>query len=226
MEKSIKDTILNEDAKKHLKGKIVIQMSTIGSQENIDIGKEVQINGGIYIECPVLGSTPAATSGNLQLLFSGPKIVEEKLQEILQTLGKIRYIGEEIGKSSVLKLALNQIIAAEMSAISVSMSMVKSKDIPIETFWNIMKDYDMFFCKYFDFKFANLNNRNHSNATFSSANLMKDVELIIDEAKSSNLETSFVEGIQKLVKSAIDNGYSNDDISSIIEGVLKHKKGE
>jgi len=223
---SVKNTILSEDSKKFLHGKIIIQMSTISSRENIELDKEVQSHGGIFIECPVLGSSPAAANGTLQLLLTGPKIHCDSIREVLEVVGKIRDIGQEIGKSSVLKLALNQLIGAQVSAISVSMSMVKTQGLPIETFWNIMKENGTMFCPYFDYKFNSLNQRDHSHVTFSASNFRKDMGLVVKEMEDMNLESSSVKGIEHLLAAAVESGYAEDDMSSIIEGVLKHKKGE
>jgi hypothetical protein len=42
-------------------------------------------------------------------------------------MGKIRYVGDKIGKSAILKLALNQLILAQLSAFSVSLSLVETE---------------------------------------------------------------------------------------------------
>jgi len=221
---SIKSTLLNEDSKKFLKNKVVIQISTIGSHENIQFAKEVEAQGGIYIECPVLGNTSAASEGTLQLLLSGSSHAIESQREILRVLGNLRVIGDQIGKSSVLKLALNQLIAAQMVSLATSISMVTSQDIPIEHFWDIVKN-SLFMSKYFEAKFPKMNDREYSNVTFSIANLLKDVSLIEEELRTANLESSSVEGIKKVLENSVANGYGEDDIAAVIEGVFNHKKG-
>jgi len=223
--KSIENTLFSE-SKKNLHGKTIIQMSTIGSEENVRISEEVISNGGFFLECPVLGSALAAKNGTLQLLVSGLNIYWEPIRDCLESLGKIRVIGEQVGQSSILKLALNQIIGAQIAAISASLSIIKSGGIPVETFWNIMKENGTFFFPYFDIKFKQLNERNYENPTFSAVNFLKDMNLVIEQMKSKNLDASSVEGVQRLLDFVVENGYAEDDMSCIIEGIFKHKKGE
>lgn len=73
----MKSVLLNEDSLRYVKGKVIVNNSTISSDESIEVANNITSHSGKYIESPVLGSTPAATNGALQLLVGAPKSVVE-----------------------------------------------------------------------------------------------------------------------------------------------------
>jgi len=223
--KAMHDSLFPQGAMNHLTGKVVIQMCTIGSQESINFASEVQAHGGRYMECPVLGTTPAAQAGTLQLLLTCGQDCIEKYREVLETMGIIRYLGEVYGKSSVLKLALNHIIAMQMAAISVSTALVQTQGVSVDLFWDIVKG-STFHSKYFEMKMPKITSRNYSNPTFSTNNILKDVKLVEEELTLANLNTASVEGIKILIEDAVQSGYGESDMAAIVEGVLKVHKDE
>ena len=56
-----------------LKGKTVINMSTVAPNENKNFKDRLEKlgEGSAFIECPVLGTATAAKSGSLQVIFDG-----------------------------------------------------------------------------------------------------------------------------------------------------------
>ncbi len=59
------------DALPALAGKTFVQMSTIAPGESRALAEEIEAAGAGYLEAPVLGSTPQAKSGALQVLVGG-----------------------------------------------------------------------------------------------------------------------------------------------------------
>jgi len=215
----------DEKIMKKLSKQVIVQMSTIGSTEAVIFDALCKQNNSSYIECPVLGSTPAASGGTLVLLLSAPKEISERedVKAVLKTMGTINPISCEIGKSAAVKLSLNQIIAMHMSAISLGASIVQEHGIPLDTFWDVLKNSPIH-SKYFDFKHDRLQQHNHSNPNFINLHLLKDINLALNEARLVGLDGSGLEGARKLTESAIKLGYGNDDCSALMEAVLQKKK--
>lgn len=65
---------------------------------------------------------------------------------------------------------------------------------------------------------------NYSNANFSNKLLLKDVNLMIEEAKRLGIDSSSIVGAQKLIEHAMDLGYAEDDIAALYEAALNRKK--
>lgn len=81
----------------------------------------------MILETPVLGSNTVAAAGKLQMLVSGNKSVVDQHQDVLTKLGTVRFVSDEIGKSSSLKLALNQLVCQTVASFSVSLAMVEKE---------------------------------------------------------------------------------------------------
>lgn len=103
-----------------LSGKTVINFSTIGPKDTVALAAEVAKAGAVYVESPVLGSVPVAEKGQLNILVGGPTAdVLEKHRALFEVLGRPRYIGPSPAPSHI-KLALNQVILAQVRSVFVS----------------------------------------------------------------------------------------------------------
>lgn len=101
------------------KGKIVLNFSTITPDASKEFAKQVTERGAEYIETPVYGSIPHAEKGELILIITGKKEVLDKINNVLNDISKeIFYLGEEIGKASILKLALNLTFPAMIISVA------------------------------------------------------------------------------------------------------------
>jgi len=201
---------------------VIINTTTIGSEDSKRFAKEVSNHGGFYIECPVLGSTPQAQSGNLQLLLTCPKEWIETHKEMFEALGKIRYIGDQYGKSSVFKLAFNQMIITQMASFGYAVSLSKAHDLPLDLFSEIVRG-SAIHSKYFDLKIDKMATRNYGDATFSVANIKKDASLAAEELEHVNIDASAMQAMCKQFDEAIKLGFGEVDAAGIIEGIMPRK---
>nr|MBI3613510.1 NAD(P)-dependent oxidoreductase [Nitrospirota bacterium] len=201
-------------AKAALAGRTVIQMGTIGPQDSRAIQREVQAAGGDYLEAPVLGSIAEAKARKLLVMVGGTEEQFTRWAELLKSFGpELRLIGP-VGKAAALKLALNQLIAAEIAAFSLSLGLVQREDIPVETFMAVLKQSALF-APAFEKKLPRLLARDYANPNFSTKNLLKDLSLFLDEAKGLGLNPDCASGVRALLQQAIDQGLADVDYSAV-----------
>jgi 3-hydroxyisobutyrate dehydrogenase len=108
-----------------LRDKTVIQMGTIAQEESLALQAEIERVGGSYCEAPVLGSLAEAQFIQWAPLFG--------------SLSREPRLADPVGKAASLKLALNQLIAAEISAFALSLGLVQRAGVPIDTFMAILR---------------------------------------------------------------------------------------
>ncbi|GAC1334027.1 MAG: NAD(P)-dependent oxidoreductase [Beijerinckiaceae bacterium] len=90
-----------------LKGKLVIDMSTVRPQTSIALAKDVRARGGAFVECPVGGSTGPARQGKLIGMAGGDKADFERARPILEALcRRVDHFGP-VGAGTRMKLAIN-----------------------------------------------------------------------------------------------------------------------
>jgi 3-hydroxyisobutyrate dehydrogenase len=201
-----------------LRGKTVIQMGTIAQDESLALQTEIEQVGGSYCEAPVLGSLAEAQAGTFLLMVGG---TEEQFVEwgpLFRSLSREPRLIGPAGKAASLKLALNQLIAAEISAFALSLGMVQRAGVPIDIFMAILKASALF-APAFEKKLPRLLTRDYQQPNFSTRHLLKDVELFLREASGYALTTSSLEGIRPVLERTIAQGLGDSDYSAIFEVV-------
>jgi 3-hydroxyisobutyrate dehydrogenase-like beta-hydroxyacid dehydrogenase len=134
-----------------LRDKTVIQMGTIAQEESLALQAEIERVGGSYCEAPVLGSLAEA-----QFIQWAP---------LVGSLSREPRLVGSVGKAASLKLALNQLIAAEISAFTLSLGLVQRAGVPIDTFMAILRESALF-APAFEKKLPGLPTRTISIRTF------------------------------------------------------------
>ena len=211
---AIRTLLFAPASKAAIKGRTVIQMGTIGPGESRAIQKDVLAAGGDYFEAPVLGSIAEAKAQKLLVMVGGAEEQFTNWVGLLKSFGpEPRLIGP-VGKAAAIKLALNQLIAAEISAFSLSLGLVQREDIPVETFMAILKQSALF-APAFEKKLPRLLARDYTNPNFSTKNLLKDLNLFLDESKGLGLDPDCASGVRALLQQAIDRGLADVDYSAV-----------
>lgn len=99
-------------------GTLAIECSTVSYQHTLDIARELQSRGLIYIDCPVTGLPEAAAAGKLTLLVGADPADLERAQPYLAPIGStIRHFGA-VGTGTVFKLINNLIGAVQIASLA------------------------------------------------------------------------------------------------------------
>jgi len=199
-----------------LRGKTVIQMGTIAQDESLALQAEIEQVGGSYCEAPVLGSLAEAQAGTLLVMVGGTEGQFVQWGPLFRSLGREPRLIGPAGKAASLKLALNQLIVAEISAFALSLGLVQRAGVPVETFMAILRESALF-APAFEKKLPRLLTRDYQHPNFSTRHLLKDAELFLREASGYALTTSSLEGIRPLLERSIEQGLGDSDYSAIFE---------
>jgi 3-hydroxyisobutyrate dehydrogenase len=216
---AIRSLLLSADVKQHLAGKTVIQMSTIAPTESIVIAQEIIAAGGDYLEAPVLGSIPEATSGKLIVMVGGTEAQFSRWQDLLNNFGAEVLLIGEVGSAAAIKLALNQLIASLSTAFALSLGFVERQGASVDIFMQILRQSALY-APTFDKKLQRMRDRNYDNPNFPTKHLLKDTELFINEAQGEGMNISSIEGVKKILEIAITSGFADADYSSLFSAIL------
>lgn len=199
-------------------GKTVIQMSTISPDENILLKERIVKLGGEFIEAPVLGSIPQIKAGSLFVLVGADENQFVKWEPFFKNFGEEVIHFGEVGKASSAKLALNQMIVTLTSAFSMSLGYVRNKNVDVEKFMNVLRKSSVY-APTFDKKLDNMINRDFKNPNFPVKHLLKDVKLMNYQFGKNGVDNSILESVIKILKSTIDEGYSDYDYSALYNSI-------
>ncbi|MEL6495588.1 MAG: NAD(P)-dependent oxidoreductase [Cyanobacteria bacterium J06623_7] len=215
---AITDWVLSPEAQQHLKEKTILQMGTIAPTESKSIGDRVVAAGGEYLEAPVLGSIPQVKAGELLVMVGSTEAQFSVYRELLRQYSpEPMYIGE-VGTAAAMKLALNQLIPSLISSFSLSLSLVQHLGVDEEKFMSVLRQ-SAIYAPTFDKKLPRMRDREFSNPNFPTKHLLKDTDLIIQQAAELGLNTSHIEGVKKVIQTALEMGLDDLDYSSIYSAI-------
>jgi 3-hydroxyisobutyrate dehydrogenase len=213
---AIRAVLFNSSDRGALRHRAIVQMGTIGPAESRAIQRQVEDVGGQYLEAPVLGSIAEAQAGTLLVMVGGTSEQYALVSPLLRSLGsEVRLIGP-VGKAAALKLALNQLIAAEITAFAVSLRLVRQEGVAVEDLMAILRKSALF-APMFDKKLPRLRERAYDNPNFSVNHLLKDVTLNINAINGPPIATGGLRAIASLLQTAIDRGIGSLDYSALYE---------
>ena len=217
-EAAIRAVLLDTKNRSAISGRMVIQMGTIGPAESRSIQAEITRLGGRYVEAPVLGSIAEGKTGTLLIMVGGTPEDYAEWTPLLQTLGSdVRPVGP-VGKAAVMKLALNQLIAAEMAAFALSLGLIREGGVDQGTFMEVLRKSALYAPMY-DKKLPRLAKRQYDQPNFSTRHLLKDVDLFLAAAQQARLSTEGLQGVRSLLTGTIAQGLGEMDYSALYEQV-------
>jgi len=211
------ETLLSDEI--NYTGKTVIQMGTIGTDENIELMRRINKLGGDYIEAPVLGSIPQIKSGTLITLVGSAENLYNKWLPLLKVFGETVVHFGEVGKASAAKLAYNQLIATLTAAFSMSLGYVLSCEVDVEKFMTILRESALY-SPTFDKKLPKMLSGDFTNPNFPLKHLLKDVEIIQKDFAEKKINTKILEAITEILKKGTQSGDADLDYSAIFNSII------
>lgn len=118
----------------------LINASTTTPFIDKEISSKLELYNACFIEAPVLGGPRVARKGELLIIASGKKECIDKNKSILDSIGKIIHVSEQIGDAMVLKLAFNSLLITSLELLSESIGLVESWGIDPEYFARILSE--------------------------------------------------------------------------------------
>ena len=198
---------------------IVADMSTIGPSESRKIWEEFQKHNINKLDIPVMGGPNVAITGELVMMVSGDKKSFEYCKNVFDSIAnKVFFLGEK-GIAHTVKLAMNLQITMLALALSEGITLVKKANVDPRIFLEILnstyfktgmsekKAYKMIDGKY--------------DATFTLANLKKDINTMTNTAKSLGIELPMIKKAEEVYENAIKEGFGEIDYTGIIEYIKK-----
>ncbi|SDE01631.1 3-hydroxyisobutyrate dehydrogenase [Bradyrhizobium brasilense] len=113
-------------------GTLAIECSTVSYQHTLEMARELNSRGLIYIDCPVTGLPEAAAAGKLTLLVGADPADLERAQPYLAPIGStIRHFGP-VGTGSVFKLINNLIGAVQIASLAEGVAIAEQAGLDMQ----------------------------------------------------------------------------------------------
>ena len=190
-------------------------MSTIDPTESKKISKQFQDNDIYKLDIPVMGGPNVAISGDLVMMVSGDKNSYEDCKSIFEKIAnKVFFLGGE-GVAHSVKLAMNLQITMLALALSEGIILLKKSNVDPKIFLEILNS--TYFKTGMSEKKAYKMIEGNYDATFTLANLKKDISTMTNTAKSLGIELPMISKAEQVYENAINAGLGDIDYTGIIE---------
>jgi 3-hydroxyisobutyrate dehydrogenase len=195
-------------------GLTVADMSTINPVESKKISRKFLEHEIIKLDIPVMGGPNVAITGELVLMASGDKKTFDRFRNVFEKIAnKIFFLGEN-GTAHLVKLAMNLQITMLALALSEGITLVRSANVDPKIFLDILNSTY--------FKTGMSENKAYKmiqeefDATFTLANLKKDISTITDTARSFGIKLPMIEKAEEIYKEAVKKGFGDIDYTGIL----------
>jgi 3-hydroxyisobutyrate dehydrogenase-like beta-hydroxyacid dehydrogenase len=198
------------------KGKAVVQSSTIDAKSAAIFEARVTATGASYVESPFTGSKPAAESGTVVFFMGGDAAALDAVEPLLALVSETRFRLPTVGQAAALKLAMNLNIAAQMQALSESLTFARRAGIDDDFYFQVLAK-NVGYSGLARLKEAKLKTRDFS-PQFSVKHMHKDMRLA---QGSGELALPLLATVRSCLARAETQGMGDDDFSSLIRLLAK-----
>jgi 3-hydroxyisobutyrate dehydrogenase-like beta-hydroxyacid dehydrogenase len=194
-------------------GTVLVDLSTVSPIASARVASLAEDASVEYLRAPVSGNPIVVRAGNLSFMVSGPRETLDRVEPVLLAIGPtIHYVGEG-EQARVVKLAINLMIAGLAQLMSEALVLGEAAGVSRQSLLEVMGTSAVGapFVKYKTEPLL----RDDFSATFTTALMEKDIDLVLDAAEEAGLELPVASEMKTLLRAAIDAGYADDDLMAL-----------
>ncbi len=196
-------------------GKVHIDMSTVLPLTTQYLEQAYRGKQALFLHAPVLGSVPQATDGSLLIFVGGDRTAAAQCASVFNSLGGHAWYFDDVTKASHLKLICNLFIASMITVLSEGLVFGQKVGLTSTTILEVLKESALGAPMY-QTKGGAIRRRDFT-PHFLVAHMFKDVNLILEAARSVGVSLPAVEVIRELFHEAVTRGYGGEDYSAVIK---------
>jgi 3-hydroxyisobutyrate dehydrogenase len=203
-----------------LDGKTFIEMSTISPSTSAGLASELRGKGARMLDVPVVGSANAVEKGEAVLLVGGERHDFERHLPLLRAISsEVVYVGPN-GSGLRLKLIHNLVLASYVVALGESINFGLDGDLDPQLIHKLLTSLSSIRSPNSAIKVPKILNSDYA-VQFSLKNMIKDLEIILGEARLQGSPTPMTALAHQLYTLARIRGFSEEDFSVVAELLKK-----
>ncbi|MGC9105377.1 MAG: NAD(P)-dependent oxidoreductase [Thermoprotei archaeon] len=203
-----------------VRGKTLVDMSTIHPSVSVRLAREVESRGGRMYDAPVIGTSVFAQQAKLTVLLGGPKDGREEVEGVLKaTAQAVIYVGPN-GSGLYAKLVNNLMVGVYVSALAEALEFGLRAGLDHQIIIDVLSKYTSASPTTAGLKLPKMLSGDYS-VQFATKHMRKDLEIIQDEAKALKAPTILSSLALQLYRIAENSGYGELDYSSVKEVISR-----
>jgi 3-hydroxyisobutyrate dehydrogenase-like beta-hydroxyacid dehydrogenase len=194
-------------------GTVLVDTSTVSPAASARVASLAGAASVPYLRAPVSGNPAVVRAGNLSFIVSGETETLAGVEAILLAIGPtIHHVGDE-EQARVVKLAINLMIAGLAELMSEALVLGEAAGVSRATLLEVMGS-SAAGAPFVKYKTEPLL-RDDFSATFTTALMEKDVDLVLAVAEEAGVELPLAGELKRILLGAIEAGFADDDFISL-----------
>jgi 3-hydroxyisobutyrate dehydrogenase-like beta-hydroxyacid dehydrogenase len=194
-------------------GNVLVDVSTVSPAASARVASLADAASVGYLRAPVSGNPSVVRAGNLSFIVSGPRETLERVEPALRAIGPtIQHVGDG-EQARIVKLAINLMIAGLAQLMSEALVLGEAAGVSRAALLEVMGS-SAAGAPFVKYKTEPLL-RDDFSATFTTALMEKDIDLVLDAADGAGVALPIASEMKTLLREAIEAGYANDDFIAL-----------
>jgi 3-hydroxyisobutyrate dehydrogenase-like beta-hydroxyacid dehydrogenase len=118
--------------------RVIVDLSTTGPRMSETVAKALAERGVQWVDSPVSGGRAGALGGRLAIMAACAEALRPEIEPLLQTFGKLFFVGEEAGQAQTMKLINNLMSVVALVATSEGMALGVKAGLDAQTMIDVL----------------------------------------------------------------------------------------
>lgn len=194
-------------------GTVLVDMSTVSPSASARVAAAAEAASAEYVRAPVSGNPSVVRAGNLTFIVSGPGAAIDRVEPVLRVVGPTIHRLGDGEQARVVKLAINLMIGGLAELMSEALVLGEAAGVERADLLEVMGS-SAAGAPFVKYKTQPLVEDDFS-ATFTTALMEKDVDLILDAAAGHGIDLPVAHKLKELLRAASEAGYADDDFIAL-----------
>ena len=196
------------------KNTIIVDHTTASLNISVKLFKKFRSKQVFFFDAPVSGGEIGAQKGNLAIMVGGEKNKFEVLKKSLDCYYKsMIYMGKS-GNGQLTKMVNQICVASIIQGLAEGLNFAKKKKLNVE---NLLEAIQNGAAQSWQLENRSITMWNNKfNFGFMNKLMLKDLKILLNESKISNIELPITKQIKGFYTKLIKKGYSKEDTSNLI----------
>jgi 3-hydroxyisobutyrate dehydrogenase-like beta-hydroxyacid dehydrogenase len=194
-------------------GLVLVDTSTVSPGASARVASLAEAASVRYLRAPVSGNPSVVRAGNLTFIVSGARDALEEVEAVIRAIGPTIHLVGDGEQARIVKLAINLMIGVLAEVMSEALVLGETAGVSRAKLLEVMGSSAAGapFVKYK----ADPLLRDDFSATFTTALMEKDIDLVLDAADDAGVELPLAREMKTRLRAAVDAGYADDDFMAL-----------
>lgn len=194
-------------------GTTLIDMTTVSVAISERVAGAADEAGVGYLRAPVSGNPGVVASGTLTILVSGVEEAVEANRGLLEAIGRnVLYVGDG-ERARIAKLVLQILVAGTTELLAEALVFGEAGGLDPAKVLEVV-NASVVGSRFTAYKSEPLLREDYS-ATFTTAMMLKDVDLVLERAREGGVGLPFAQELRVLLEETIEDGHADEDFMAL-----------